>query len=125
MKLTLTPYEAGDLIPVGTLQTFETEMIPYPDHRRRTIRVWLPEDYDGVKRFPVVYLHDGQGVFQTGDGKFKLNPDRALAALRAEAGHDRGVGKSEVPAGETPRRALPGGRLPKLAKKLPASARRP
>ena len=101
MKLTLTPYEAGDLIPVGTLQTFETEMIPYPDHRRRTIRVWLPEDYDGVKRFPVVYLHDGQGVFQTGDGKFKLNPDRALAALRAEGisamvvaidtGEDRGA----------------------------------
>ena len=101
MKLELTPYEAVELIPVGTLQTFESEMVPYPDHRRRTIRVWLPEDYDGVKRFPVVYLHDGQGVFRTGDGKFKLDPDRALTALRAEGisaivvavdtGEDRGA----------------------------------
>ena len=84
MKVTLTPYEAGDLIPAGKLFTFETEMVPYPDHRRRTIRVWLPEDYDGVRRFPVVYLHDGQGLFQSGDGKFKLNADRALESLRAE-----------------------------------------
>ncbi|MBR6113697.1 MAG: alpha/beta hydrolase [Oscillospiraceae bacterium] len=101
MKLQLTAYEHSELIPVGTLQTFETEMIPYPDHRRRTIRVWLPEDYDGVKRFPVVYLHDGQGVFQNGDGGFKLNADRALASLRQEGisaivvaidtGEDRGA----------------------------------
>ena len=57
--MTLTPFGSLELIPSGTLQTFETEMIPYPDHRRRTIRVWLPGDYDGVKRFPVIYLHDG------------------------------------------------------------------
>ena len=84
MKLTMTPIESPDLIPVGTLQTFEMEMVPYPDHRRRTIRVWLPEDYDGKKRFPVIYLHDGQGVFQLGDGKFKLNADRAVTSLRSE-----------------------------------------
>ena len=101
MKLTLSPYEFPELIPAGTIQTFETEMVPYPDHRRRTIRVWLPEDYDGKKRFPVVYLHDGQGVFECGDGKFKLRADRALDALRAEGisaivvavdtGEDRGA----------------------------------
>ena len=84
MKIDMTPCETSDLICAGTLKTFEMEMVPYPDHRRRTIRVWLPEDYDGVKRFPVVYLHDGQGVFQMNDGKFKLNADRALTALRAE-----------------------------------------
>ena len=101
MKLTLTPYEHSELIPVGTLQTFEMEMEPYPDRRRRTIRVWLPEDYDGVKRFPVVYLHDGQGVFQNGDGKFKLNADRAVTSLKeyglsalvvaVDTGPDRGA----------------------------------
>ena len=38
MKVTMAPCETSDLIPVGKLLTFETEMIPYPDHRRRTIR---------------------------------------------------------------------------------------
>lgn len=84
MKLTLTPYDHSELIPNGTLQTFEIEMTPYPDARRRTIRVWLPEEYDGQRRFPVVYMHDGQGVFRNGDNGAKLDADRALTALSAE-----------------------------------------
>ena len=82
--LTLTPYESPELIPEGTIRTFETEMIPYADHRRRRILVWLPKDYDGVKRFPVIYLHDGQGVFECGDGQNKLRADRAVSGLSAE-----------------------------------------
>ena len=82
--LALTPYESPELIPEGTIRTFETEMIPYADHRRRRILVWLPKDYDGVKRFPVIYLHDGQGVFECGDGQNKLRADRAVSGLADE-----------------------------------------
>ncbi|MBR6321746.1 MAG: hypothetical protein IKR59_02645 [Lachnospiraceae bacterium] len=84
MNLELRPYEYPELIPEGTIQTFELEMVPYPDHRRRRILVWLPADYDGVKRFPVIYLHDGQGVFECNDGRNKLQADRAVVSLKKE-----------------------------------------
>ena len=84
MKPELHPYDHPELIPDGTLKTFELEMVPYPDHRRRRILVWLPSDYDGEKRFPVIYLHDGQGVFECNDGRNKLKADRAVTSLQAE-----------------------------------------
>ena len=84
MKLELEPYEAAEHIPQGKVQTFEMEMVPYPDHRRRRIRVWLPADYDGVKRFPVLYFHDGHSIFENGDGRFKLHADRAVTSLAGE-----------------------------------------
>lgn len=84
MKLDLQPYDHPELIPEGKIVTFELEMVPYPDRRRRRILVWLPADYDGVKRFPVMYFHDGQGVFRNGDGDFKLDADRAFSSLRKE-----------------------------------------
>lgn len=84
MKLELTPYEHNDLIPNGQVLTFEMEMTPYPDARRRTIRVWLPGDYDGVKRFPVVYMHDGQGLFRAPNGRAAFDVDRILTDLTKE-----------------------------------------
>ncbi len=64
MSIVMT--EHSDWVKQGRLFTFEIEMVPIPDRRRRTIRVWLPELYDGVRRFPVLYLHDGQYVFPEG-----------------------------------------------------------
>ncbi len=84
MIQSLKPYEHSDQIPHGTLQTFEMEMTPYPDRRTRTIRVWLPEEYDGVKRFPVIYLHDGQSVFRGLDDRAKWDIDRILTDLAPE-----------------------------------------
>lgn len=84
MEITLTPFDRPELIPQGKLYSFELEMVPYPDHRRRRIQVWTPEEYDGVRRFPVVYMHDGQGVFECGDGEDKLVPDRTLTGLKEE-----------------------------------------
>ena len=55
--------ERSELVDCGKLYTFEIAMTPIPDGRKRTIRVWLPEIYDGVRRFPVLYMHDGQYVF--------------------------------------------------------------
>ena len=77
----MSPYGFPELIPEGTIKTFELEMVPYPDHRMRRILVWLPKDYDGEKRFPVIYLHDGQGVFECSDGQNKLRADRAVSGL--------------------------------------------
>ena len=66
MKLELTDRSAA--VKCGRLYTFEIAMHPIPDGRIRTVRVWLPDSYDGVKRFPVLYMHDGQLTI----------PDRAI-----------------------------------------------
>ena len=78
MKLELKPYTCPERIPAGTAYTFEIEMKPYPDHRTRTIRVWLPPEYDGERRFPVVYMHDGQNVLGHMPDNSTLNTDGAL-----------------------------------------------
>ena len=31
----------------------------------RTIAVWLPEGYDSTKKYPVLYMHDGQNLFDS------------------------------------------------------------
>ena len=39
--------------------------LPFSKENKRTIRVWLPEDYDfenSDKRFPVIYMSDGQNL---------------------------------------------------------------
>ena len=37
---------------------------PCPDRRERSIRVYLPPSYDTSKRrYPVLYMHDGQNLF--------------------------------------------------------------
>lgn len=48
-------------ISCGTLFTKQVEL-PFSIERKRTLRVWLPEDYDGKKRFPVFYFCDGQNI---------------------------------------------------------------
>ena len=47
--------ERSELVDCGKLYTFEIAMKPIPDERKRTIRVWLPEIYDGVRRFPRIW----------------------------------------------------------------------
>lgn len=84
MKAVMKDYEGMQAIPNGTLKTFDMEMKPYPDARMRTIRVWLPEDYDGVKRFPVLYMHDGQNLFRGMDERLKWDCDRAMTQLAKE-----------------------------------------
>ncbi len=78
------PYEHSELIRHGKVLTLEMEMKPYPDHRTRTIRVWLPEEYDGETRFPVIYLHDGQSVFASSPERLGLEADRVVTELKPE-----------------------------------------
>lgn len=48
----------------------------------RHVDVWLPEGYDGKTRHPVVYLHDGQAVFDGAQAMSKTGwrMDRAVQA---------------------------------------------
>ena len=62
--------------------------VPFSDDKR-TIRVWLPGDYDfsdNTKRFPVIYFSDGQNLVNeklTAFGEWKL--DRVWNKLYKEA----------------------------------------
>jgi predicted alpha/beta superfamily hydrolase len=77
-------YAGNKALASGRMVTFRTEMKPYEDHRMRTIRVLLPKDYDGTKRFPVLYLHDGQNLFAGHDRMQKWYVDRAMKTLSKE-----------------------------------------
>ncbi len=54
---------------VGNLDIIEDFAMPqFADGRKRNIRVWTPEDYDKddtAKRYPVVYMHDAQNLFDS------------------------------------------------------------
>jgi len=85
MKMNWIPDEHPEWLASGKLVTCDMEMVPYEDHRMRTIRVWTPDSYDGVKRFPVIYMHDGQGVFEDeSKPDDMLHMDRILTELAKE-----------------------------------------
>lgn len=68
-----------------TIETFDLTMDAFPNKRVRTIRVYLPKSYDGEKRFPVLYMHDGQNLF--GDDKNSNNKwhiEKEMANLEKE-----------------------------------------
>lgn len=50
----------------GTLIIKNLAMPQYDDGRKRNIRIWLPDGYEEenpTKRYPVLYMHDGQNLF--------------------------------------------------------------
>jgi enterochelin esterase-like enzyme len=57
---------ASAQIPVnitGTIKLVESFASSYVP--TRTIAVWLPENYDSTKKYPVLYMHDGQNLFDS------------------------------------------------------------
>lgn len=67
--------EEPNTISCGTLFTKEID-IPFAVERKRTLRVWLPEDYDGKKKFPVFYFTDGQNLvdqYTSGYGEWEMD----------------------------------------------------
>ena len=110
--------EHPELVKLGRLFTFDIAMRPIPDGRMRTIRVWLPDSYDGVRRFPVLYMHDGQHIF-TGAGAPEamgswkceeticgLEPECQCIVVGIDASEDRG---SELlpPYARNPKHQIP------------------
>lgn len=54
----------------------------------RNISIWVPDDYDRtVDRLPVIYMHDGQNIFESGRayGGQEWGVDEALAGKQARA----------------------------------------
>lgn len=68
----------------GTLIKIILDMPQYNDSRKRTIRIWLPDGYeaDSEKRYPVIYMHDGQNLFDrytSFSGEWEI--DESLGAM--------------------------------------------
>lgn len=60
------PEEIESTLTCGKLEMIEMSMPQFSDGRKRTIRIWLPEGYDGEdseKKYSVLYMHDGQNLF--------------------------------------------------------------
>ena len=48
-------------IKYGAIYTLNVSL-PIPYYPKRTVRVFLPENYDERKRYPVIYMSDGQNI---------------------------------------------------------------
>ena len=48
-------------ITCGYLYTMDV-ILPVPNCKRRTIRVYLPQGFSMKKRYPVIYMTDGQNI---------------------------------------------------------------
>ncbi|WP_216328483.1 alpha/beta hydrolase [Deinococcus aestuarii] len=89
------PYEARPESTVtGTL--LQWEGVGDANHAPRTLLAWLPPSYDQEpeRRYPVVYFHDGQNVFDAATNPFgaEWEADETLTALAARGVEALAVG---------------------------------
>ena len=77
-------------IPIPPLKGALTHYKDFPSKliRPRPVDVWLPEGYDASsnKRYPVIYMHDGQMIFHHADSSLAgmdvfWNPDKVMTRL--------------------------------------------
>ena len=76
--------ETSSINNFDQMQIIDFEMEAYPDKRKRKVRVWLPEDYDGNKKFPVIYMHDGQNLFDDEEPRSKWYVDKEFCSMKKE-----------------------------------------
>ena len=69
------------------VRMFTFRMEAYSDKRERNIRIWLPEDYDGNKKYPVIYMHDGQNLFNDGGNYSKWYVDKVTKRFYGKPFH--------------------------------------
>lgn len=84
MNLTENSYFSKKSMAYGRMGVFNLTMEVYPDKRQRNIRIWLPQEYDGARRFPVIYMHDGQNLFDDEEDRTKWYVDREMEKIRKE-----------------------------------------
>jgi predicted alpha/beta superfamily hydrolase len=53
--------EEGTNVKYGTIKAYSNFESKYVDPRK--VEVWLPDNYDTDKKFSVIYMHDGQNLF--------------------------------------------------------------
>jgi predicted alpha/beta superfamily hydrolase len=77
-KLKAKP-DASAALPVSTGNLWLHELSSHIFRNTRLLRVWLPPDYDGwgANRYPVLYLNDGQNLF---------DPATAFAGMHWQVG---------------------------------------
>lgn len=70
---------AAQTLPVSTGKLWLHELSSHIFGNTRLLRVWLPPDYDGwgAVRYPVLYLNDGQNLF---------DPETAFAGVHWQVG---------------------------------------
>lgn len=87
-----TTLSSVTLVSAGRVETHASVTSQFVASRR--VDVWLPPGYDANKaeRYPVIYMHDGQNLFDpaTSYGGIPWSADLALARLMA-AGRTRGA----------------------------------
>ena len=74
---------------IGNLDLYTLDMTPL--NRKRTIRVWTPTSYDpnGTKKYPVLYMQDGQNLFdQYTSFAGEWGIDESIEALIKDKGID-------------------------------------
>ncbi|MDX1992387.1 MAG: alpha/beta hydrolase-fold protein [bacterium] len=82
---TWQPYHAEQHTVVGDLRIWHDFHSPQLDNRRDVL-VWLPPEYvDSSRRYPVLYMHDAQNLFdRTGSYSGEWEVDETLTALAQE-----------------------------------------
>ncbi len=78
--------QADELPRVSSGTIVRLEAFPSKYVSPRNVDVWLPEGYGAGKRYDVLYMHDGQMLFDAGSSwnKQAWNVDTALATLIRE-----------------------------------------
>lgn len=81
-----TSEQAGQQVDFGRLETYQAFKSTH--FQPRDVLVWTPEEYSPEKQYAVVYMHDGQMLFdkQTSWNKQSWNVDSVAAALQKVEG---------------------------------------
>ncbi|MGQ0802210.1 MAG: alpha/beta hydrolase [Pseudomarimonas sp.] len=84
----VTAVPAAESEPVAGLQIMTPPLALPGLKRARTLRILLPADYQASdRRYPVIYMHDGQNLFDARTAYAgEWGVDETLAALTAESG---------------------------------------
>jgi glycosidase/predicted alpha/beta superfamily hydrolase len=93
-----TTLTAGTKVTVGSARIVRRPAFPSRFVAPRTVDVWLPPGYDAnpAARYPVIYLHDGQNLF---DGRYSFGGQSWKMDAAMQRLIDRGASKGAILVG--------------------------